>query len=132
MNHMDISTDTAQFYFICTLITIVGGLVTYIHKQVVDQISESRSDIKKMADKLDKYEDIQQKNQLMIETAILRLGNKVDSMQVDIATSKVQNAKEHVQVQQSISELNDKIEELNSKLNKLEDEFRYYTNGTGL
>lgn len=94
-------TSSVEFYVICGLITLVGGLIAYIQTQTKNSIDDAREETKrtnikldKLYEKMDRYED--------------------------------QNSKEHAFVEQCLAKVEAKVDSLSERINKIEDELRYY------
>lgn len=94
-------TSSIEFYVICALITLVGGLIAYIQTQTKNSIDVAREETKRTNEKLDKLSD------------------KMDKYEE-------QNSKEHAFVEQCLATVEAKVDLLTDRINRIEDELRYY------
>ena len=114
MNWLDISTDNAQFYFICALVAVVGALAAYIHQQAVNRINANGEEIKIS----------REKNQ----EALHLLADKLDRMDNKIDKYELQNAKDHASVEACIVRLSAKVDSMQLNIDRIERDLNYYKN----
>lgn len=94
-------TSSIEFYVICALITLVGGLIAHIQSQTKNSIDDAREETKRTNAKLDK------------------LSEKMDKYEE-------QNSREHAFVEKCLAKIGTKVDSLSERINRIEDELRYY------